>query len=167
MKKIKPECPECHKSEHVVSNGKQQYLCKTCKRYFSSTCPKTEYSKGVKFVLKTIFMFFYPKFKTTKVSIKEFAKKVSASALSQKENFQVEYKYFTSTQNPMEEATVQIDASVKDALLLVRQNNSFVVVRGLNVRRKICFKDYDINISSPGPIKRDYDFYELDRLYRN
>lgn len=167
MKKVKPECPECHKSEHVVSNGKKQYECKSCKRYFSTISPRKGYTKIVELVIKTIFMLFYPKFKTTRVYIKEFAKKVAASALSQTENFQVEYKHFKPTQDPTEEAKIQIDASVKDALLLVRKNNSFVVVRGLNARRKICFNDYDINISSSGPMKKDYEFYESERLYRD
>ena len=62
--------------------------------------------------------------------------------------------------------TFSTDTSVKNAVVLIREGNGFIVINGLDVRKKIHFNDYDITVSSPEPIKGDYDFYEEEQLRR-
>ena len=81
-------------------------------------------------------------------------------------NAQLRYVTIPSLTDPTNATSVNIDASVKNAVVLIREGSGFVVVNGLSVRKKIHFNDYDITVSSPEPIKRDYDFYEEEQLRR-
>ena len=165
VKKNKINCIYC-KSENVVSEGRQQYYCKNCEKYFKPGSKRAEYSKNVGLVLKAVHSLLFPASNKKKLKIRDYYKAIKDKINPIYHNAQLRYVTIPSLTDPTNATSVNIDASVKNAVVLIREGSGFVVVNGLSVRKKIHFNDYDITVSSPEPIKRDYDFYEEEQLRR-
>lgn len=148
MKNIDNDCPVCGKNDEVISNGKKQYYCKRCDRYFKSGAERIGYPKEFKIVLHTILALFNAtKLKTRKLSLKDFKKKIVQKRFPTICKPQIEYKVFKHLSESTTESRMTIDADIKDVVILAKNGDSFFVINELTKGKKITFNDCMIQVS--------------------
>lgn len=155
QKTCKEKCTHCQSAENTVYRNRNQCYCKSCGKYFKPGSTRKEYSTSTALVLNTIISLFYPSL-TKFNNFRNFVKKLKEKAVPTIHNVKIKYKLLPCTENPENVSELCIEGNLKESIILTRSGNDFIVTRGLDVRQKIRFKDFIINTSAPGNIKRDY-----------
>ncbi|DAA86329.1 TPA: hypothetical protein CPT87_03040 [Candidatus Gastranaerophilales bacterium HUM_5] len=147
MKNIDNDCPICGKNDAVIANGRTQYYCKRCDRYFKPGAERIGYPKELALVLHSILALFNAtKLKTRKLSLKDFKKKIVQKRFPTICNPQIEYKVFKHLSESTTESRMNIDADIKDVVILAQNGNSFFVVNELAKGKKITFNDCIVQV---------------------
>lgn len=143
MKNIDNDCPICGKNNAVISNGKN----KRCNRYSKPGAERIGYPKEFKLVLHSILALFNAtKLKIRKLSLKDFKNKIVQKRFPTICNPQIEYKVFKHLSESTTESRMDINADIKDVVILAQNGNSFFVVNKLTKGKKITFNDCIVQV---------------------
>jgi len=159
MKNKNVKCPKCFKRDQVCSNGKKQkqFYCKRCGKYFNPY-KINKYSKPELLILKAIRNLVYRKSNNATISLKEYKTLADKSFLPDNPDIKINYKTIPDTEIVENETSVFVDSNLKgQTVILSIKGDEITIINGLDVRKKVEFKDFTIHISKDNiPIKRDY-----------
>ena len=105
------------------------------------------YPKEFKLVLHSILALFNAtKLKIRKLSLKDFKNKIVQKRFPTICNPQIEYKVFKHLSEYTTESRMDINADIKDVVILAQNGNSFFVVNKLTKGKKITFNDCIVQV---------------------
>lgn len=152
----KEVCPFCHRSENTVYKNRHQCYCKTCDKFFKiGGTTRNEHSKDTSIILKTINNLLFQGGYKSELTIKSYTKEISKAITPIKHNPKIKYRIMPIMEDPTEESVLYISENfANNSIILINTNNGYQIIRGLNSRQKIQFKDCTIRISANGKMKR-------------